>query len=81
MYGFVAKHFRIWPVRWICDALVVSRSGYHARLTRPRSDRSIQDKNLSVAIRSSFLRSDRTYGARRIGMIFSNEVIPERTMR
>ena len=45
---------------------VVSRSGYHACLTRPRSDRSIRDEDLSAAIRSSFLRSDRTYGARRI---------------
>ena len=66
MFGFVAKHRGVWPVSWMCDALGVSRSGYHAWLTRPRSDRSIRDEDLSAAIRSSFVRSDRTYGARRI---------------
>ena len=81
MFGFVAKHRGVWPpsrqiwlcqiacraaVSWICDALAVSRSGYHAWLTRPRSGRSIRDEDLSAAIRASFLRSDRTYGARRV---------------
>lgn len=66
MFGFVAKHRGVWPVSWMCDALGVSRSGFHAWLTRPRSDRSIRDEELSAAIRASFLRSDRTYGARRI---------------
>ena len=50
----------------MCDALGVSRSGFHAWLTRPRSDRSIRDEELSAVIRRSFLRSDRTYGARRV---------------
>lgn len=66
MFGFVAKHRGVWPVSWMCDALGVSRSGYHAWLTRPRSDRSIRDEDLTAAIRASFLRSDRTYGARRV---------------
>lgn len=66
MFGFVAKHRGIWPVSWMCDALGVSRSGFHAWLTRPRSDRSVRDEELSAAIRASFLRSDRTYGTRRV---------------
>ena len=66
MFGFVAKHRGVWPVSWMCDALGVSRSGFHVWLTRPRSDRSIRDEELSAAIRASFLRSDRTYGARRV---------------
>ncbi len=66
MFGFVAKQRGIWPVSWMCDALGVSRSGFHAWLTRSRSDRSIRDEELSAAIRASFLRSDRTYGARRV---------------
>ncbi len=66
MFGFVAKHRGVWPVSWMCDALGVSRSGFHAWLTRPRSDRSIRDEELSAVIRRSFLRSDRTYGARRV---------------
>ncbi len=66
MFGFVAKHRGVWPVSWMCDALGVSRSGFHAWLTRPRSNRSIRDEELSAAIRASFLQSDRTYGARRV---------------
>ncbi|WP_428928012.1 IS3 family transposase [Marinibacterium sp. SX1] len=66
MFWFVAKHRGVWPVSWMCDALGVSRSGFHAWLTRPRSNRSIRDEELSLAIRASFLRSDRTYGARRV---------------
>lgn len=27
-FTFVAKHRGIWPVAWICEALVVSRSGF-----------------------------------------------------
>jgi hypothetical protein len=33
-FAFVAKHRGIWPVRWMCEALGVSRSGFHAWLTR-----------------------------------------------
>jgi hypothetical protein len=29
-FVFIAKHRRIWPVAWLCDALGVSRSGFHA---------------------------------------------------
>jgi hypothetical protein len=29
-FGFIAKHRTIWPVAWLCDALGVSRSGFHA---------------------------------------------------
>lgn len=32
MFGFVAKHRGVWPVSWMCDALGVSRSGFHAYL-------------------------------------------------
>lgn len=53
-------------VSWMCDTLGVSRCGFHAWLTRPRSNWSIRDEELSVAIHVSFLRSDRTYGARRV---------------
>jgi len=37
-FQFIAKHRGIWPVAWICGALGVSRSGFHAWLiTRRRS--------------------------------------------
>ena len=51
---------------WLCEALGVSRGGYYAWLTRPRSQRSRSDEELSAKVRASFLASDRTYGARRV---------------
>jgi putative transposase len=65
-FGFIAKHRGIWPAVWLCEALGVSRSGFHAWLTRPRSARSRSDEALVAKVRSSFVASDRTYGARRM---------------
>jgi putative transposase len=65
-FGFVAKHRGVWPAAWLCGALGVSRSGFQAWLTRPRSARSRSDEALSEQVRASFLVSDRTYGARRV---------------
>ena len=65
-FGFIAKHRGIWPADWLCGALGVSRGGFYAWLTRPRSQRSRSDEELGAKVRSSFLASDRTYGARRV---------------
>jgi len=65
-FAFIAGHRHIWPVSWICDALGVSRSGFHAWIRRPISDRAAHDANLVQAIDKSFKTSDRTYGARRV---------------
>jgi putative transposase len=65
-FGFVAKHRGTWPVDVLCEALGVSRSGFYAWRTRPGSERSRMDAEILVTVRSSFLLSDRTYGARRI---------------
>jgi putative transposase len=65
-FAFIAKHRGIWPPAWMCGALGVSRGGFYAWLTRPRSKRSRSDKDLGAQVRASFLASDRTYGARRV---------------
>jgi putative transposase len=65
-FAFVAKHRGIWPAGWICGALGVSRGGFYAWLTRPRSARSYSDEDLGAKVHASFLASDRTYGARRV---------------
>ena len=65
-FGFIAKHRRIWPADWLCEALGVSRGGFYAWLTRPRSQRSRSDEDVGARVRASFLASDRTYGARRV---------------
>src|SRR5205807_681773 len=56
----------IWPAGWLCEALGVSRGGFYAWLTRPRSQRSRSDEELGAKVRTSFVASDRTYGARRV---------------
>jgi putative transposase len=65
-FGFIAKHRSIWPVAWQCEALGVSRSGFHAWLNRPRSARALTDEAIMPKVRSSFVASARTYGARRV---------------
>ena len=65
-FSFVAKHRGVWPVGWLCEALGVSRSGFHAWLSRPPSARARTDEALTARVRASFVASDRTYGARRV---------------
>lgn len=65
-FAFIAKHRGIWAVDYMCGALGVSRGGFYAWLTRPRSERSLKDEELAAKVRASFLTSDRTYGARRV---------------
>lgn len=65
-FGFVAKHRGVWPVGLMCEALGVSRSGFYAWRSRPRSRRSHSDELVGTLVRQSFMASDRTYGARRV---------------
>src|SRR5512132_1680132 len=65
-FSFIAKHRGVWPAGWLCEALGVSRGGFYAWLTRPRSQRSRSDEELGAKVRTSFVASDRTYGARRV---------------
>jgi putative transposase len=53
-------------VEWLCEALGVSRSGFYAWHDRPLSVRARSDAVIGAEVRSSFLLSDRTYGARRV---------------
>jgi putative transposase len=65
-FAFIAKHRGIWPAAWMCGALGVSRSGFHAWLTRAPSQRARDDEELGARIRASHVGSYRTYGARRV---------------
>jgi len=47
-------------------ARCLSRGGFYAWLTRPRSQRARRDEVLGAKTRTSFLQSDRTYGTRRV---------------
>ena len=65
-FAFIAKHRGIWPVAWMCGALGVSRSGFHAWLTRAPSQRARDDDEIGARVRASHVGSYRTYGARRV---------------
>jgi hypothetical protein len=54
------------PVRIMCRALDVTRSGYYAWRQREPSARERQDTPLRVAIRGVFQKSRRRYGSPRI---------------
>ena len=66
IFGFMAKHRGIWPVRWMCEMLDVSPSGFYEWLRRPESRRAREAVRLLVQVRASFAGSDETYGARRV---------------
>lgn len=65
-FAFVSKHRHIWPVSWLCDALEVTRSGFHAWLARAPSKHSRDDEEIYAKVWTSFIASARTYGARRV---------------
>ena len=61
-FGFIAKPRSV----WLCEALGVSRSGFHAWLKRGPCGRSREDEAIMPAVKASFVASARTYGARRV---------------
>ncbi len=65
-FAFIAKHRGIWAVTWLCEALGVSRSGFHAWLIRAPSRRAREDDEIGARVRASHIGSYRTYGARRV---------------
>lgn len=65
-FAFIAKNRGIWPAAWMCEALGVSRSGFHAWLTRAPSQRARDDDEIGARVRASHVGSYRTYGARRV---------------
>lgn len=53
-FAFIAKHRSIWPVAWLCEALGVSRSGFHAWLNRSPSQHARYDEALLDKIKDGF---------------------------
>ena len=65
-YAFIGKHRGMWRTRVMCQALAVSRDGFDEWMRRPAPNRSQVDRQPVVQNRSSFERSDRTCGSRRV---------------
>jgi len=59
-FGFIAKHRWVWSVELLCESLGVSRSGFYAWITRPKSNRAIVDEVIGPHVYQSFVASDRT---------------------
>jgi putative transposase len=62
----IAKQRSVRQVAWLCEALGVSRSGFHAWLKRGLCARSWEDEAIMPAARASFVASAHTYGTRRL---------------
>jgi transposase InsO family protein len=65
-YRFVSEHRSTFPVKKMCNALRVSRSGFCRWEKRQSSQRTQANRTLLFAIRREYEVSDKTYGAPRI---------------
>ncbi len=75
-FAFIAKHRSIWPVAWLCEALGVSRSGFHAWLNRSPSRHARQDEVLLDKIKDSFKTVTAPTVPGGFGMIFLPKAFP-----
>jgi transposase InsO family protein len=65
-YACIAAYRTLYPVKLMCRALGVSRSGYYAALHRVPSERSKRDRCLRLEIRTIHQESKQRYGSPRI---------------
>lgn len=65
-YEFIKANQKKYDTRMMCRLLGVARSGYYAWLSKPSSDRELEDKRLLRLIRASFEASQGVYGAPRV---------------
>jgi transposase InsO family protein len=65
-YPRIDEHLGSYPTRWMCAAMSVSDRGFRAWRARGESRRHQGDRRLLIDIRSSFEKSERTYGSPRV---------------
>lgn len=65
-YAFIAAHVAQFPMRLMCRALEVSRSGFYAWRGRPASKRSTENRLLLERIKAVHRKSRKTYGSPRV---------------
>src|SRR5438105_15892085 len=60
-----------YKVAWLCDTLLVSRSGYYDWIKRARhpGPRQLENSRLRQRIREEFMRSRQTYGSPRLARV------------
>lgn len=81
-YGAIYRHRSEYPVRMMCRALGVSRSGYYGWIGRPESARAQRHRALTEKIRHFHQASRDTYGAPRLreDLLESGEQVGENTV-
>ncbi len=65
-FAFIKASLCMFPATACCEALEVSRSGYHAWLKRPVSDQAVRRKELAVKIKQVHEENRKVYGSPRI---------------
>lgn len=65
-FAFIRAEKAHFPVRVLCRALAVSRSGFYAQDTRPAARRQLTDQRLAVEIAAIHAQSRRCYGSPRV---------------
>lgn len=65
-YEFIKSNQYQFDIKLLCQELEVSRSGYYAWFNREESNRSKQNRHLTMVIKGEFDESRKTYGYRRI---------------
>ena len=65
-YGFIDKHRKEWPLRFVCEILLVSFSGYYTWRKRPPSAGYRRLTVLRSAIHKAYSTSRQTYGSPRV---------------
>jgi putative transposase len=65
-FAFVDREKALYDVTVLCGLLKVSRSGFYAWLSRPKSARAVADEVLTEQIRAAFDANRQVYGSPRI---------------
>jgi len=65
-FAFIDREKALYDVTVLCRLLKVSRSGFYAWLSRPKSSRALADEVLTEQIRGAFDANRKVYGSPRI---------------
>ncbi len=65
-FAFIDRQKALYDVTVLCRLLKVSRSGFYAWLSRPKSPRALSDEVLTEQIRGAFEANRNVYGSPRI---------------
>ena len=74
-FAFIDREKAIYDVTVLCRLLKVSRSGFYAWLSRPKSPRALADEVLTQQIRQAFDANRKVYGSPRIHTALADDGI------